>query len=77
LEPICLGINMNQTDARHPDQALLTFAGTFLYFQKHVKPSVANGMAKWIEKRWKALDQPMFVLALVLNPYEGISHFGD
>jgi len=30
-----------------------------------------------IEKRWKALDQPMFVLALILNPFEGISHFSE
>jgi hypothetical protein len=37
LEPICLGLNMNQTDTMHPDQALLTFAGIFLYFQKHPK----------------------------------------
>ncbi|KAF8230460.1 hypothetical protein L208DRAFT_1378509 [Tricholoma matsutake] len=77
LKPICLGLNMNQTDAMHPDQALLTFAGIFLYFQKHSKCSVANGMTKRIEKCWKALDQPMFMLALVLNPFEGISHFGD
>lgn len=77
LEPICLGLNLNQTDAMRPDQALLTFAGVFLYFQKHSKPSVAAGMMKRIEKRWKALDQPMFVLALVLNPFEGISRFGD
>ena len=32
---------------------------------------------KRIEKRWKALDQSMFILALVLNPFEGISRFGD
>lgn len=77
LEPICLGLNMNQSDAMRPDQALLTFAGIFLHFQRHSKPSVAEGMMKRIEKRWKALDQPMFVLALVLNPFEGISRFGD
>ncbi|KAF8964926.1 ribonuclease H-like domain-containing protein [Flammula alnicola] len=77
LEPICLGLNMNQTDAMRPDQALLTFAGIFLYFQKHSKPEVAVGMTTRIEKRWKALDQPMFVLALVLNPFEGVSRFGD
>ena len=77
LEPICLGLNMNQTDAMRPDQAVLTFAGIFLYFQKHSKRAVADGMMKRIEKRWKALDQSMFILALVLNPFEGISHFGD
>ena len=64
---------MNQTDAMHPDQALLTFAGIFSYFQKHLKPSVAMGMTKRIEKHWKALNQPMFILALILNPFEGIS----
>jgi len=77
LEPICLGLNMNQTDAMRPNQALLTFAGIFIHFQKHSKRNVAAGMMKRIEKRWKALDQPMFVLALVLNPFEGISRFGD
>jgi hypothetical protein len=61
----------------HPDQALLTFAGIFLYFQKHLKPSVAAGMTKRVEKWWKALDQPMFVLALVLNPFKGILQFSD
>ena len=34
-------------------------------------------MMQRIEKRWKALDQPVFVLALVLNPFEGVSRFGD
>lgn len=77
LEPICLGINMNQMDAMHPDQALLTFAGIFCYFQKHLKPAVATGMTKRIEKHWKVLDQLMFVLALILNPFEGILHFRD
>jgi hypothetical protein len=53
LEPICLGLNMNQSDSMHPDQVLLTFAGVFAYFQKHSKPSVAaaSGMTKRIEKR--------------------------
>ena len=77
LEPICLGLNMNQTDAMRPDQALLSFAGIFLHFQQHPKRTVATGMTKRIEKRWKALDQQMFVLTLVLNPFEGISRFGD
>lgn len=74
IEPICLGLNMNQTDVMHPDQALLTFTGIFLYFQKHTKPSIATGMMKRIKKCWKAL---MFMLALMLNPFEGISQFGD
>ena len=68
---------MNQSDVMHPDQVLLTFAGIFLHFSGYSKPAVAAEMSKRIEKHWKALDQPMFILALVLNPFEGISHFGD
>ncbi|KAF8799442.1 hypothetical protein BYT27DRAFT_7263908 [Phlegmacium glaucopus] len=68
---------MNQTDAMRPDQALLTFAGIFLHFQKHPKPSIAAGIKKQIEKLWKALNQPMFVLALIINPFEELSRFGD
>ncbi|KAG6902392.1 hypothetical protein C0995_000597 [Termitomyces sp. Mi166 len=53
LEPICLGLNMNQTDVMHPDQVLLSFTGIFIYFQKYMKKSVADGMMKKIEKCWK------------------------
>ena len=73
IEPICLGTNLNQSNALRPDQALMTFAGVFTYFKKHSNPAVASGMMERVEKRWKALDQPMFILALVLNPFEGIS----
>ncbi|KAJ7642481.1 ribonuclease H-like domain-containing protein [Mycena polygramma] len=34
-------------------------------------------MCKRIEKRFGELDQPVFVLALVLNPFEQLSRFGD
>jgi hypothetical protein len=54
----------------------MTFAGVFTYFKKHSNPVVASGMMERVEKRWKALDQPMFILALVLNPFEGITRFG-
>ncbi|KAF8235311.1 hypothetical protein L208DRAFT_1376539 [Tricholoma matsutake] len=38
---------------------------------------ICYGMQKWLEKWWKALDQPMFIFALILNPYECLDHFGD
>ncbi|KAJ7751559.1 hypothetical protein DFH07DRAFT_774804 [Mycena maculata] len=34
-------------------------------------------MTKRLEKQWAALDQDLFILCLVLNPYECVSHFGD
>jgi hypothetical protein len=77
IEPICYGTNINQSDKTRPDQVLLTFAGVFLHFDCHADRSVAAGMRKRLEKWWKALDQPMFVFALILNPYECLDHFGD
>ncbi|KAF8168412.1 hypothetical protein B0H34DRAFT_670583 [Crassisporium funariophilum] len=58
LELICLGLNLNQPDVMRADQ---TFAGIVLNFQKHPNHGVAAGMTKRVEKRWKALYQPINV----------------
>ncbi|KAJ7877330.1 ribonuclease H-like domain-containing protein [Mycena leptocephala] len=39
-------------------------------------PEVAAGMTTRLEKRWKDCDQPLFLLALILNPFEQLSCFG-
>lgn len=77
IEPICYATNINQSDTVRPDQVVLTFAAIFRHFNDHNDPIIANGMRKRIEKRWKALDQPMFIAALVLNPYERTERFGE
>ncbi|KAJ7018009.1 ribonuclease H-like domain-containing protein [Mycena alexandri] len=77
MEPICYATNINQADRTRPDQVLLTFAGLFFHFGRHPNRSVSKGMLARIEKRWAALDQPLFVLCLILNPYEGLGRFGD
>ncbi|KAH9964092.1 ribonuclease H-like domain-containing protein [Russula compacta] len=77
IEPICYGTNINQSDGTHPNQVLLTFAGIYLHFNHHPNRTLAVGMKKRIEKWWKALDQPMFVFALILNPYQRLDHFGE
>ncbi|KAJ7899690.1 hypothetical protein B0H13DRAFT_2336946 [Mycena leptocephala] len=77
IEPICYITNINQGDKTRADQVLLGFAGFFLHFKRHADPAIASGMTKWIEKRWAAMDQPFFIMALVLNPYERVSRFGD
>ncbi len=76
IEPICYGTNINQSDKTRPDQVLLTFAGIWLHFKEHKDPHISAGMCTRIEKRWKALDQIFFIVALVLNPYEGTERFG-
>ncbi|KAJ7756118.1 hypothetical protein B0H14DRAFT_3599712 [Mycena olivaceomarginata] len=75
IEPICYATNINQADATRLDQVLLTFAGVFRHFSNH--PNRAKGMTARIEKRWAALDQPLFVLCLVLNAYECLERFGE
>lgn len=78
FEPICLGVNINQRDSVRLDEVLLSIAGMFLHFKRHADPSIAGGMTKRIEGRWKDMgkDQSVFILALVLNPYEKLSRFG-
>ncbi|KAJ6622322.1 ribonuclease H-like domain-containing protein [Mycena sp. CBHHK59/15] len=76
LEPICLGTNINQKDSIRLDQVLLTIAGIFLRFADHPEPEVKELMLVRLEKCWKDCDQPVFLVALILNPFEKLSCFG-
>ncbi|KAJ7253812.1 ribonuclease H-like domain-containing protein [Mycena rebaudengoi] len=76
IEPICYGTNINQKDSTRADQVLLSLAGMFLRMVDHPESDVAAGMTKRLEKRWKDCDQPLFLLALILNPFEQLSCFG-
>ncbi|CAK5266666.1 unnamed protein product [Mycena citricolor] len=77
IEPICYITNINQADNTRPDQVLLGLAGVFLHFKRHPNPTVRAGMLRRIEKRWAALDQTMFLFALILNPFEQMDRFGQ
>lgn len=77
IEPICYGTNINQKDSTRLDEILLTLAGMYLHFSDHPEPEVVLAMQKRLEKRWKDCDQQLFILALVLNPFEGLSRFGE
>ena len=77
IEPICYRTNINQKDSTRADQVLLTLAGMYIHFSDHPIPEVANGMTKQLEKHWKDCDQPLFLLAVILNPFEGLSSFGE
>ncbi|KAJ6602904.1 hypothetical protein B0H10DRAFT_2230082 [Mycena sp. CBHHK59/15] len=68
LEPICLGMNINQKDSTRLEQVLLMIAGIFLRFTNHPEPEVKKAMLIRLEKRWKDCDQDVFLAALILNP---------
>ncbi|KAJ6460569.1 ribonuclease H-like domain-containing protein, partial [Mycena sanguinolenta] len=76
IEPICYGTNINQKDSTRADQVLLTLAGLYLHYVDHPEPEVSTSLVARLEKRWKACDQPLFLVALILNPFEGLSRFG-
>ncbi|KAJ7095504.1 hypothetical protein C8R44DRAFT_749063 [Mycena epipterygia] len=76
IEPICYGTKINQKDSSLADQVLLSLVGMFLPLVEHPEPEVAAGMTARLEKRWKDSDQPLFLLALILNPFEKLSCFG-
>ncbi|CAK5275388.1 unnamed protein product [Mycena citricolor] len=76
IEPVCYITNINQADNTRADQVLLGLAGVYLHFSRHPDPIVRAGMLARLEKRWEALDQPMFLFAVILNPYEKTDRFG-
>jgi hypothetical protein len=77
IELITFGTNINQKDSTCPDQVLLTITGIYIHFSVHPEEVVRKHMCAQIEKRWKDCDQPLFILALVLNPYKGLLAFGE
>ena len=77
IEPICYATNINQTDACHPDSVLRTLAGIYLHFLDHPEVNVSVKMTQCIEKCWKVAYQPLFLLCQILNPFKGLSRFGD
>lgn len=77
LEPICFATNIGQKDSTRPDTVLLSLVGIFLHFWEHPINNVATAMNKRTKKRWKDCDQPLFLLSLVLNPFEILSRFGE
>ncbi|KAE9386040.1 hypothetical protein BT96DRAFT_748139, partial [Gymnopus androsaceus JB14] len=75
IEPICFGTNISQKDSARADQVLLTIAGIYLHFVGHPELELSGEMVQRIEKRWKDCDQALFITALVLNNFEGLSAF--
>jgi hypothetical protein len=76
LEPICYATNIGQKDSTS-DTMLLSLVGIFLHFSEHPIKAVVTAMSKCIKKWWKDCDQLLFLLFLVLNPFEILSQFGE
>jgi hypothetical protein len=77
IEVICFATNLNQKDSTRADQVLLSLASMFLRFFEHPEEEVKKAMTQRIEKWWNDCDQLLFILALVLNPWEQLLCFGE
>ncbi|KAJ7050855.1 ribonuclease H-like domain-containing protein [Mycena amicta] len=77
IEHICYLTNISQSDQVQPDEFLLALAGLFLHFRDHTNKELGKRMCKRLEKCWKELDQVVLIIALIFNPFQGLSRFGD
>ncbi|KAF5336780.1 hypothetical protein D9758_017706 [Tetrapyrgos nigripes] len=55
----------------------MAFVGMFLYFKNHANRRLSSEMCKRLERRWKTFNQPLMIVALILNPYERLERFGS
>jgi hypothetical protein len=76
-EAICYATNLSQKDSTRADQVILALAGIYLRFSEHPEPEIKEQLLPRIEKCWSDCDQPLFLLALILNPWEKLSRFGE
>jgi hypothetical protein len=76
LEPVCYSTNINQKDSTRADTVLLTIVGIYFHFASHPDDEVRVEMLRRIEKQWDNCDQPLFLLALILHPFENTTCFG-
>ncbi|KAJ7851168.1 hypothetical protein B0H14DRAFT_3451560 [Mycena olivaceomarginata] len=76
IEDTSFWSGLETKDSTRLDQVLLTIAGIFLRFADHPEPNVKDKILARLERRWKDCDQPAFLLALILSPFEKLSCFG-
>jgi hypothetical protein len=76
IEVICYATNLSQKDSARADQTPSAWL-EFSFISCSTEPDLSTEMIKRIEKRWKECDQILFLLALILNPWEQLSSFGE
>ena len=80
LEPLARVANIAQAAFCYLDQFLLTFGSLSIYYQSIKMKDPANitgctAIIDSIEKQWVKVDQDVFIVAIILNPFIKISAF--
>ena len=78
LEPLAIAANVTQANNARLDVVLLTlghlhrvFSDASLLIESELREKVLDSL----EKRWAKIDQDVFLMAIVLNPYLRLSRF--
>lgn len=78
MEPLAISSLILQSPTLRLDQVLLTLGNLYrIYTASHVDLDVRDAIVSSLEKRWKAADQEIFILAVVFNPYIRNTGFCD
>lgn len=69
LEPLAVAANATQGDAARLDIVLLTLVNLFRVYNNQIYDAgIRRRIHASLERRWRQTDQPIFILAVVLNP---------
>ncbi|KAJ7015787.1 ribonuclease H-like domain-containing protein [Mycena alexandri] len=78
LEPLAIAAKCMQIADAGLDQVLLMLGNLYrIYGAASMAPRVRNCIHKSLEKRWRAMERPVFILTLFLNPYIRASAFSQ
>lgn len=70
LEPLAVASNVTQGSDTRLDHVLLTLGQLHkIYSDPKIEDRIRDKVLESLERRWKAADQDVFILAIFLNPY--------
>ncbi|KIK82177.1 hypothetical protein PAXRUDRAFT_154392, partial [Paxillus rubicundulus Ve08.2h10] len=76
LEPLAIAANATQSDYAHLNVVLIMLVTLYHKFSHpDLDQTVAEAVLCSLEKRWAKADCPVFILAVVLNPFLQLSCF--
>lgn len=78
LEPLAIAANVTQAATCRPDQVLVTFGMLYHFYLMKLQTEefrIQKTMLESLEKRWAKMDQPVFIAAVILNPFLRFSLF--
>ncbi|KAK7689437.1 hypothetical protein QCA50_007229 [Cerrena zonata] len=78
LEPLAIAANITQANNARLDVVLLTLGHLYMVFSDvhlAIEPVLRQKVLDSLERRWAKIDQDVFLMAVVLNPYVRLDRF--